>query len=166
VYAVSADHDSRNNIAAVLEPQAHALWLVRQADQPVIQLDTLCWYGRGQETLESRSVKGQVRRAYLMLIPLPYRMGPQELAIPPAAELQSWRHVRDLRQIDTKTLQEAGRITADRDPGPDFPKLGVLLENLHRYRLLQEAPGQSKATNAPAHNGDVTRTGHILRPSA
>jgi hypothetical protein len=30
-----------------------------------------------------------------------------------------------------KALQQASRITANRDPGPDFPELGVLLENLH-----------------------------------
>jgi hypothetical protein len=66
-------------------------------------------------------------------------MGPYAPTILPAAKLKSWRYIRNLRQIDTKNLQQASRITANRDPGPDFPKFSVLLENLHGYRLLQEA---------------------------
>jgi hypothetical protein len=91
-------------------------------------------------------------------------MRPEEPAISPAADLKSWRHIRDLPQIDAKTLQQPGRITADRDPGPDFPKFGVLLENLHRLGLLQEKRSERKATYAPADNGNVTRAGHICSP--
>jgi hypothetical protein len=97
-------------------------------------------------------------------VPLAYRMRTQESPILPAAKLKSWRHICNLRQIDTKILQQTSRITANRDPGPDFPEISVLLENFSMYRLLQQAGCERKATYPPANNGDVTRSGHIYRP--
>jgi hypothetical protein len=103
----------------------------------------------------------QVWSAHLLPVPLSYWMGPEELSVPPAAELKSWRHIRDLRQADTKIVQQASRITANRDSCADFSKFGVLLENLHRYRPLHEARRECEATNAPTNNGDVTRADHL-----
>src|SRR6516162_966773 len=45
-------------------------------------------------------------------------MGPQKLAIVPAAELEGGRHVGDRRQIDSEFLEQTRRIATDRDPGP------------------------------------------------
>ena len=161
MYAVNTSDDARNDVIAFLEVQAHASGLVGQADQAVIQLDTFRRYRGGKETLKSPAMKCQERRAHLLPVPLSYWMGPEEPTILPAAKLKSWRHIRDLCQIDTKNLQQTSRITANRDPGPDFPKFSVLLENLHRYRLLQQTRCKRKATYAPTNNGNVTLAGHI-----
>ena len=91
----------------------------------------------------------QVWRAHLLPVPFPYRMGPQEAPIPPATKLKGWRNICNLRQIDTKTLQQTSRITGNRNSRPDFPKFSVLLKNFHRYRLLQETGCECKATYAP-----------------
>ena len=106
-------------------------------------------------------MKCQECRAHLLPVPLSYWMGPEEPPIPPAANLKSWWHIRDLCQIDTENLQQTSRITANRDPGPDFPKFGVLLKNLHRYRLLQQASRKRKATYAPTNNGNLALADHI-----
>ena len=106
-------------------------------------------------------MKCQECRAHLLPVPLSYWMGPEEPPIPPAANLKSWWHIRDLCQIDTENLQQTSRITANRDPGPDFPKFGVLLKNLHRYRLLQQARRKRKATYAPTNNGNLALADHI-----
>jgi hypothetical protein len=70
----------------------------------------------------------QVWRAHLLPVPFPYRMGPQEAPIPPATKLKGWRNICNLRQIDTKTVQQTSRITGNRDSRPDFPKFSVLLK--------------------------------------
>jgi hypothetical protein len=91
-------------------------------------------------------------------------MGPEEPPVLPAAELKGWRHIRDLRQIDTEKLQQTGRITANSDPGADFPKFCVLFENLHRYRLPQQARRERKAAYTPADNGNITPADHLRSP--
>jgi hypothetical protein len=161
LYAVSADDDPRDDIVAVLEAQADTGRLIGQADQPVTQLDTVRRHGGSKKPLERRAMKHQERRTHLAPVPLRDRVGPQETAIAPAAELNGRRHVRDLRQVDAQALQQAGRVAADRDPGADFPKAGILLEDLDRYRLLLQARRERQAADASADNGDVTRAGHI-----
>ena len=161
MYAVNTRDYARNDVIAFLKAQAHASGLVGQADQPVIQLDTFRRHSSGKETLKSTAMKCQIRRAHLLPIPLSYWMGPEEPPITPAAKLKSWRHISNLRQVYTKTLQQTSRITANCNPGPDLPKLSVLLENLHRYRLLQQTRRERKATYAPTDNSNVTLTGHI-----
>jgi hypothetical protein len=157
------DH-AGHDIVAVLEAQPHAGWLVGQAGQPVIQLDTFRWHRPGKQTLKGRAMECQEWCANLEPVPLAYRLGPQEPAILPGADLKSRRHIGDLRQIDAETLQQARRVTADRDPGPDFPELGILFENLHGHRLLQEADGQCQATDAATDDGDVTLVDHVCCP--
>src|SRR5215469_106602 len=115
LYAVGPDDDARHGVVAVFEAQAHASRLVRQPGQPVIQLNTVRRHGRGKETLKGRAVEGQVGRAHLSPVPLSYGMRPQEPTVSPAANLKVWRYVRHLLQLDTKALQQAGRVTADRD---------------------------------------------------
>ena len=105
-------------------------------------------------------MEGKEWRAHLLRVPLSYRMGPQESAIPPAADIKRRRHVRNLRQLHAKTPQQASRVSADGDAGPDFAELGILLENLYGYRLLQEAGCEGKATYPPADNGNLTRADH------
>jgi hypothetical protein len=90
-------------------------------------------------------------------------MGPEQLAILPTSELKSGRNIRGGRQVYAQNLQQPSGITADRDPGPDFPKLDVLLEDLHRYRPLQQARREGKPAYTPANNGNVTPTSHVRR---
>ena len=78
--------------------------LFGQADEPVMELEAVRRYRGGKEMLECGAVQCQQRRAHLLGVPLSYRMGPQQRAVPPAAELKSWRHVGQVRQIDAKTL--------------------------------------------------------------
>lgn len=161
IYAVSTSDDARHDVIAFLEVQAHSGGLVGYADQPMTQLDAFRRDGGCEETLKGRAMECQQRRAHLLPVPLPYWMRPDEPTVPPAAELKSWRHIRNLGKIYTKTLQQTSRITADSDPGPDLPKFSVLLENPHRYRLAHQASRERKATNAPANNGNVTAADHI-----
>ena len=162
MHAVGAGDHARYDIRAVPKVQAYPGGLLGQAGEPVIELEAARRQRSGQEMLEGGAVQGQQRRAHLLGVPLSDRMGPQQRAVPPAAELQGWRHVGRLGQIDAKTSQQPGRITADGDPGADFPKCTVLLENLHRYRFLPQARREREARYAPP----TTATSHVRVISA
>lgn len=84
--------------------QAHPTRLVGQPDQPVIQPDRFRRHRGGEQALQGRAVKCELRCAHLLPVPLAHGMRPEERPIPLAAELHSWRHIRNRCQIDAKTL--------------------------------------------------------------
>src|SRR5262245_12744317 len=98
--------------------------------------------------------------ADLAAVPLSDRVGPQGLPIPPAAKFQRRRHIGDRCEVDSKSPQQTGRIPTDRYPGADLSKLGVLLEDLNRHRLLQEARRECEAGYAPANDCNVASPSH------
>src|SRR5260370_11490066 len=104
--AVGPYDNAGHDIVAVLEALPHAGWLVGQAGQPVIQLDTFRWHRPGKQTLKGRAMECQEWCANLDPVPLAHRLGPQEPAILPGADLKSRRHIGDLGQIDAETLQQ------------------------------------------------------------
>src|SRR5215470_3246442 len=161
LHAVSTYDDARDDVIAVSEVQAHASGLVGQAHQPVTEADVFRWHRSGEKTLEGYAMEGQQRRPHILPVPLPYGMGPDQPAVSPRAHLKRRRFISNFRQVNAQTLQQATRVTRDRDPGADLPELGVLLEDLHRYRLLQKARRERQATDTPADNSDVTRLSHI-----
>jgi hypothetical protein len=118
LHAVNAGDHARDHILAVLEMQAHASRLAGQAGEPTVKLDAFRRHRAGKLTLQRRTVEREPWRAHLLPVPLSHRVGPEQSPIPPAAELQRWRHVRNPRQIDTEKLQQSGGIAANGYPGP------------------------------------------------
>ena len=109
-------------------------------------------------------MEGQQRRPHILPVPVADGMGPDQPAVLPGAHLKRWRLVSNVRQVNAQTLQQATRVTHDRDSGSDLPEFGVLLEDPHRYRLLQQARRERQAADAPADNSDVTRLSHTCSP--
>src|SRR5215472_9986313 len=130
IYAINACDKTRHYIIAVVEVQAYPGRLIGQTYQTMTQAYAFCRHRADKDTLKSGAVEGYVWRTNFPPIPLSNRMRPYGLTIFPAPHGHRWQFICDARQINVKALQEAGRITADRDPGPDFSKLSVLLEDL------------------------------------
>jgi hypothetical protein len=127
----------------------------------VTEADVFPWHRSGEKALEGCAMESQQRRPHILPVPLPDGVGPEQLTVLPRAHLKRRRLIGNIREANTQTLQQAARVTGDRDSGPDLPEFGVLLEDLHGYRLLQKARRERQATDAPADDSDVTGISHI-----